>query len=91
MPHAQGRPVFTPSDRWSQITLVHHPAHMSSYLPRGCPCPIRPKYMAGPMTSRLKVRFIPHIGNREPFGTVITALTYLVFLSAGFTSWVGAS
>ena len=43
------------------------------------------------MTSRLKVRFIPHIGNREPFGTVITALTYLVFLSAGFTSWVGAS
>ncbi len=43
-------------------TLVHHPAHMSSYRPSGCPSPISPNHMAGPMRSRLNARFMPHIG-----------------------------
>ena len=82
---------------------------------------MRPKYIAGPINSRLKARFMPHMGKRVPFGTVIIASTYLntsmkeranynsqnergikqdmfeekqlylVFLSRGLTSCVGAS
>ncbi len=48
------------------ITLEHQPAHMSSYRPIGCPSPIRPKYMAGPISVRSNARFIPHIGNSVP-------------------------
>lgn len=36
-----------------------------------------PKYIAGPISSRSNARFIPHIGNRVPLGTVRTASTYL--------------
>jgi hypothetical protein len=39
---------------------------------------MRPKYIAGPMTSRSNARFIPHMGNRVPFGIVRTASTYLI-------------
>ena len=86
---------------------------------------MRPKYIAGPMRSRSNAKFIPHMGNKVPFGMVRTASTYLVhndkshnqncigqklyrrfkirvlvcyiahiylvFLSRGFTSCVGAS
>jgi hypothetical protein len=38
---------------------------------------MRPKYIAGPINSRLKARFMPHIGKRVPFGIVITASTNL--------------
>ncbi|THU54005.1 hypothetical protein C4D60_Mb10t20400 [Musa balbisiana] len=34
----------------------------------GWPSPISPKYIAQPMSSRSKARFIPHIGNRLPLG-----------------------
>jgi len=47
--------------------------------------------MAGPMRSRSKARFMPHMGKRVPLGMVITAFTYLSFRSRGFTSCVGAS
>lgn len=33
--------------------------------------------MAGPISSRSNARFIPHMGNRVPFGIVMTASTYL--------------
>jgi hypothetical protein len=36
-----------------------------------------PKYIAGPINSRLNARFIPHMGNRVPLGIVITASTNL--------------
>lgn len=61
----------------NDVTLVHQPAHISSYLPIGWPSPISPKYIAGPMRSLLNPRFIPHIGNRVPLGIVMTASTYL--------------
>lgn len=32
----------------------------------GCPSPMRPKYIAGPIRSLLKAKFIPHIGNKVP-------------------------
>ncbi|KVH99295.1 hypothetical protein Ccrd_022478 [Cynara cardunculus var. scolymus] len=38
---------------------------------------MRPKYIAGPISSRSKARFIPHMGKRVPFGIVITASTNL--------------
>jgi hypothetical protein len=38
----------------------------------------RPKYIAGPMSSRSNARFIPHIGKRVPFGIVRIASTYLI-------------
>lgn len=60
-----------------KLTLVHHPAHISSYRPIGWPSPIRPKYMAGPISSRSNARFIPHMGKRVPLGMVRTASTYL--------------
>ena len=60
-----------------QATLVHQPAHMSSYLPIGWPSPMSPKYMAAPMSSLSNARFIPHIGKRVPLGIVRTASTYL--------------
>lgn len=59
------------------FTLQHQPAHMSSYRPIGCPSPISPKYMAGPMSSLSNARFIPHIGNSVLLGMVRTASTYL--------------
>ncbi|GER45501.1 UDP-glucosyl transferase 71C2, partial [Striga asiatica] len=59
------------------LTLVHQPAHISSYRPMGWPSPMSPKYMAAPMSSRSKARFIPHIGNKVPLGIVRTASTYL--------------
>ena len=54
-------------------------------------CPMSPKYIAGPMSSRLNARFIPHMGKRVPNGMLMTMSTYLVFRSLGLTSWVGAS
>ncbi|KAK8547069.1 hypothetical protein V6N13_099813 [Hibiscus sabdariffa] len=36
-----------------------------------------PKYIAGPISSRSKARFVPHMGKRVPFGTVMIASTYL--------------
>lgn len=39
---------------------------------------MRPKYIAGPINSRLNPRFIPHMGKRVPFGIVSTASTYLI-------------
>lgn len=74
-----------------EMTLVHHPAHISSYRPMGWPSPKSPKYIAGPISSLSKARFMPHIGNKDPFGMVITASTYLVLRSSGLTNWVGAS
>jgi hypothetical protein len=47
----------------------------------GWPSPMRPKYIAGPINSLSKARFIPHIGNRVPFGIVKTASTYLCELN----------
>ena len=47
-------------------TLVHQPAHMSSYRPMGWPSPIKPKYSAGPMSLRLNARFMPHMGKSVP-------------------------
>jgi len=41
---------------------------------------MRPKYIAGPMSSRSKAKFIPHIGKRVPFGMVMTASTYLIVM-----------
>jgi hypothetical protein len=38
---------------------------------------MRPKYIAGPMSSLSKARFMPHMGNKVPFGMVMTASTYL--------------
>jgi hypothetical protein len=38
---------------------------------------MRPKYMAGPMRSLSKARFMPHMGNKVPLGIVMTASTYL--------------
>lgn len=38
---------------------------------------MRPKYIAGPISSRSNVKFIPHMGNKVPFGIVRTASTYL--------------
>jgi len=39
---------------------------------------MRPKYIAGPMRSRSKAKFIPHMGNKVPFGMVKIASTYLI-------------
>jgi hypothetical protein len=36
-----------------------------------------PKYIAGPISSRLKAKFIPHIGKSDPLGMVKTASTNL--------------
>jgi hypothetical protein len=38
---------------------------------------MRPKYIAGPMRSLSKQRFMPHMGNKVPLGIVMTASTYL--------------
>jgi len=38
---------------------------------------MRPKYIAGPMRSLSKARFMPHMGNKVPLGIVMTASTYL--------------
>lgn len=99
--------------------------YRTAHLPMGCPSPIRPKYMAGPIRSRLNAKFIPHMGKRVPckvyrsqiqktkilgmievyymktrvekpfngftLGIVMTAFTYFVLRSLGFTICVGAS
>ena len=57
--------------------MQHHPAHMSSYRPIGCPSPIKPKYIAGPMRFLSKAKFIPHIGKSVFLGMVMTASTNL--------------
>lgn len=50
---------------------------MSSYRPIGCPSPIKPKYIAGPIRFLSKAKFIPHIGKSVFLGMVMTASTNL--------------
>lgn len=45
---------------------------------------MRPKYIAAPISSRSNAKFIPHMGNKVPFGIVRTASTYLKKIALGF-------